>query len=52
MHDGDTIFGLSTGQIPANVNAIGAFAAEMVTQAIWAAIRMATTLAGVRAING
>ena len=51
MHDGDTIFSLATGQIPANVNAIGAFAAEVVAQAIRAGVRTATSLAGVRAIN-
>jgi L-aminopeptidase/D-esterase-like protein len=49
MFDGDTIFALSTGQIPANVNAIGAYAAEAVAQAIWNAVRAATSLGGVRA---
>jgi len=48
MFDGDTIFALSTGPIPANVNAIGAYAAEVVAQAIRNAVRAATSLGGVR----
>ncbi|TVR21897.1 MAG: peptidase S58 family protein [Anaerolineaceae bacterium] len=48
MYDGDTIFALATGEIPANVNAIGAFAAEAMAQAIRNAIYNATTLGGVR----
>ncbi|MEO8611232.1 MAG: P1 family peptidase [Chloroflexota bacterium] len=51
MFDGDTIFALSTGQIPANVNAIGAYAAEVVAQAIRKAVYAAISLAGVRAVN-
>jgi L-aminopeptidase/D-esterase-like protein len=51
MFDGDTIFGLATGQIPANVSVIGAYAAEIVAQAIRNGIRAATSLAGVRAYN-
>ncbi len=51
MYDGDTIFALATGQIPANVNAIGAYAAEMVAQAIRNAVHSATSIAGVRALN-
>jgi L-aminopeptidase/D-esterase-like protein len=49
MFDGDTIFALSTGAIPANINAVGAYAAEVVAQAIWNAVRSATSLGGVRA---
>jgi L-aminopeptidase/D-esterase-like protein len=48
MFDGDTLFSLATGQIPANVTAIGAFGAEVVAQAIRNAVRHATSLAGVR----
>jgi L-aminopeptidase/D-esterase-like protein len=51
MYDGDTIFALATGDIPANVSVVGAFAAEAMAQAIRNAIRSATTLAGVRAWN-
>lgn len=48
MFDGDTLFALATGQIPANVNAIGAFAAEAVARAIRNAVEQAASLAGVR----
>ncbi len=34
MYDGDTIFALSTGDVQADVNLIGAFAAEMFAEAI------------------
>lgn len=51
MFDGDTLFALATGQIPANVNSIGAFAAEVVAQAIRNAVSAATSLAGVRSLN-
>lgn len=51
MFDGDTIFALATGEIEANVNSIGAFAAEAVAEAIRNGIKNATTLAGVRAWN-
>jgi L-aminopeptidase/D-esterase-like protein len=49
LFDGDTIFGLATGQISANANVIGAFAADMVAEAIRNAVRAAASLAGVRA---
>lgn len=49
MYDGDTIFALATGQIPANVSVVGAFAAEATAKAIRNAVRAATSLAGVRA---
>ncbi len=51
MFDGDILFALATGEIPANVNAIGAFAAEVVAQAIRNAVQSATSLAGVRSLN-
>jgi L-aminopeptidase/D-esterase-like protein len=34
MHDGDTMFALATGQKKVDVNIVGAFAAQVVTQAI------------------
>lgn len=34
LYDGDTIFALATGEKPADVNLIGAYAAEVVAQAI------------------
>jgi L-aminopeptidase/D-esterase-like protein len=51
MFDGDTIFALATGDIPADVNVIGAFAAEVTVQAIRNGVRTATSLAGVRAYD-
>jgi L-aminopeptidase/D-esterase-like protein len=51
LFDGDILFALATGQIPANVNAIGAFAAEAVAQAIRNGVRHATSLGGVRALK-
>jgi L-aminopeptidase/D-esterase-like protein len=51
MFDGDTIFALATGEIPAEVSVIGAYAAEVMAQAIRNAMRAATSLHGVRAMN-
>ncbi|MAS36247.1 MAG: peptidase S58 [Anaerolineaceae bacterium] len=51
MFDGDTLFALASGQIPANVNAVGAYAAEAVSAAIRQAVRQATSLGGVRALG-
>ncbi|MCY3935483.1 MAG: P1 family peptidase [Chloroflexi bacterium] len=51
MHDGDTIFALSSGAVPANVSVVGMVAAEAVARAIRRACRAATSLAGVRAIQ-
>lgn len=44
MFDGDTIFSLSTCQKRADVNLIGAYAAEMVSQSIISAVKEAKTL--------
>jgi len=50
MLDGDAIFALATGTAGrANVSVIGAFAAEVMAQAIRRAVRMATPLAGLPA---
>jgi L-aminopeptidase/D-esterase-like protein len=51
MFDGDTIFALATGDVPANVTVVGAYAAEVVAQAIRNGVRQATSLGGVRAIR-
>lgn len=51
MWDGDTLFALATGEKSANVTAIGAYAAEMVAQAIRNAARAAVTLGGVRSLK-
>ena len=50
MYDGDTVFALATGEMPADPTLVGAYAAELVAVAIRRAVRHATTLAGVRAI--
>lgn len=50
MFDGDTLFALATGQGPAaDVNVVGAFAAEATAQAIVDAVLSATSLAGIPA---
>ena len=50
MFDGDTLFAVATGQGPAaDVNVVGAFAAEATARAIVEAIQAATSLAGVPA---
>jgi len=51
MLDGDTIFALSTGQTEADVNIIGAFAAETFAQAILNAVRSAKGMGGVPALS-
>jgi len=51
MHDGDTIFALSAGKKKANVNIVGAFAAQAVQQAILNAIVTADSLGGVPALR-
>ncbi|PJF20737.1 MAG: peptidase, partial [Phototrophicales bacterium] len=51
MFDGDTIFALSTGEIPSHPTLVGAYAAEVVARAIRNAVRYATTVADVRSIN-
>lgn len=49
LNDGDTLFTLATGEVKADVNLVGAFAAEVVAEAIRNGVRMAQTLGGVRA---
>lgn len=51
MFDGDTMFALATGAVPANADVVGAFAAEAVTQAVRNSVRMAASLGGVRALR-
>ena len=46
MFDGDTIFALSTGNKRVDVNVIGAYAPEVMAQAILNAVREATSLGG------
>lgn len=52
MFDGDTIFALSIGDKPADVNLIGAFAAEVFAEAIVQGVRAARTLGGVPGMRG
>jgi L-aminopeptidase/D-esterase-like protein len=51
LFDGDTLFALSTGTHHVNVNVIGTFAVEVVTQAILNAIHSATPLGGIPSIH-
>ena len=51
LYDGDTIFALATGEKPADASLAGAYAAEVVAEAIRRAAIHATSLAGVRAIK-
>jgi L-aminopeptidase/D-esterase-like protein len=46
MHDGDTIFALSIGKKKADVNIVGAFAAEIFVQAILNAVHAARSAGG------
>lgn len=49
MFDGDTIFALSTGERAADVNILGAFAAEALAQAVIQGVRAARPSAGLPA---
>jgi len=51
MHDGDIIFAIATGKHKADVNIVGAFAAEVVALAILRAVRCAQAVAGLPAIK-
>jgi L-aminopeptidase/D-esterase-like protein len=46
LHDGDTIFALATGKKDADVNIVGAFAAEILAQAIVRAVQTAAPAGG------
>ena len=51
MLDGDTIFALATGDHAADVNIVGAYAAEVFAHAILRAVRLAKPIAGIPAIS-
>jgi L-aminopeptidase/D-esterase-like protein len=51
MLDGDTIFALVTGDIPAGVNIVGAFGAEVFARAIVNAVRHAGPAGGLPAVG-
>ena len=52
LFDGDTIFALATGQKRADVNVIGAYAAEAAARAIVNAVRQAHSAGGVPGLAG
>jgi L-aminopeptidase/D-esterase-like protein len=51
MLDGDTIFALSIGSVLADVNIVGAYAAEAFAQAVLRAVRHATPAGGLPAVS-
>jgi L-aminopeptidase/D-esterase-like protein len=51
MLDGDTIFSLATGEHAADVNIVGAYAAEVFSLAILRGVRAAKPVAGIPAIS-
>jgi L-aminopeptidase/D-esterase-like protein len=51
MMDGDTIFSMATGQRSADVNIVGAFAAQVFAQAILNAVRNAKSVPGLPAAS-
>jgi len=51
MFDGDTIFALSTGRKKADVNIVGAFASEVMVEAVLRAVREAKSAAGLPAAS-
>jgi L-aminopeptidase/D-esterase-like protein len=51
MHDGDTIFALSTGRKKVDVSVVGAYAAEVVAQAIVRAVVAAEKAGGLPAVR-
>jgi L-aminopeptidase/D-esterase-like protein len=51
MFDGDTIFGLATGEIDADPSLIGAFAAEVFAEAVLRGVTQATSAGGFPAVG-
>ncbi len=52
MFDGDTVFALATGHRKADVSLVGAYAAEVLAQAIVRAVRAARPVAGLPSAEG
>lgn len=52
MFDGDIVFALSLGALPADVNVLGLAAAEALAESILRAVRLARTLGGVPGLAG
>jgi len=46
LHDGDTIFALATGEFKADTSVVGAFAAEVMAEAIVRSVKMAKSAGG------
>jgi L-aminopeptidase/D-esterase-like protein len=51
MVDGDTIFALSTGELEADVNVVGAFAAEVFARAVVRAVQAAIPMGGLPSVG-
>jgi L-aminopeptidase/D-esterase-like protein len=51
MYDGDAIFALSTGKVKADVSTIGAFAAEVMAEAILRGVKAAKSAGGLPGLN-
>ncbi len=51
MHDGDTIFVLSTGEVEADVSAVGTVAARVVAQAVLNGVIKAKGICGLKSIS-
>lgn len=49
MYDGDTLFALATGDVEGDVNVVGAYAAEVVAEAVVRAVRQAEGAGGLPA---
>jgi L-aminopeptidase/D-esterase-like protein len=52
MFDGDTIFAIATGERKADVSTVGAFAAEVMAQAIVRGVKMAKSAGGLKGLGG
>jgi len=52
MFDGDTTFALSLGKAVADINTLGAAAAEAVAQAVFRAVRLAPSMGGLPGLAG
>lgn len=52
LHDGDTIFALSTGTVQADLSTVGLLAARVVERAVVSAVRSAGSLCGLRCYGG
>jgi L-aminopeptidase/D-esterase-like protein len=51
MFDGDTIFALATGEKKADISMVGAFAAEVMAEAIVRAVKTAASAGGIAGLS-